>query len=248
MKLFIGSDYHLEILPPHLRNEYFFNECVSPEVRKNKDDLVFVMAGDLNSAADPKYIDIPFAFGDCVYTPGNHEYWGADMMHLDDSFSPDKVKVDLIDDVTFVSAPLFSDPEEHCSTLPDFSRIKYLGGPFTLQMHKALHKKNIEGMREVVQKHKKAVPTNKLVIVTHFLPLPQSIAPRWAGDKYTSYFHTDLTDLVAELDADLWVHGHTHDSFDYVAPNGKTRVICNPYGYPEHDHNPNYNPNLIVEI
>ncbi len=29
----------------------------------------------------------------------------------------------------------------------------------------------------------------------------------------------------------LWIHGHTHDSFDYVH-NG-TRVVCNPRGYCE---------------
>ena len=28
--------------------------------------------------------------------------------------------------------------------------------------------------------------------------------------------------------AQLWIHGHTHDSFDYVV-NG-TRVVCNPRG------------------
>ena len=28
---------------------------------------------------------------------------------------------------------------------------------------------------------------------------------------------------------DLWVHGHTHDSFDYVL--GWTQVVVNPYGY-----------------
>ena len=27
----------------------------------------------------------------------------------------------------------------------------------------------------------------------------------------------------------LWIHGHTHDSFDYFI-NG-TRVVCNPRGY-----------------
>ena len=30
----------------------------------------------------------------------------------------------------------------------------------------------------------------------------------------------------------LWVHGHTHDSFDYKV-NGHTRVVCNPRGYPQ---------------
>ena len=35
-------------------------------------------------------------------------------------------------------------------------------------------------------------------------------------------------DDVVEL-ADLWVHGHMHESFDY--PMGKCRVVCKPRGY-----------------
>jgi hypothetical protein len=47
---------------------------------------------------------------------------------------------------------------------------------------------------------------------------------------------------------DLWVHGHTHSSFDYKL--GKTRIICNPRGYPGTfgDMGNDFNPNLIVEI
>jgi hypothetical protein len=26
----------------------------------------------------------------------------------------------------------------------------------------------------------------------------------------------------------LWIHGHTHDSFDYLV--GPTRIVCNPKG------------------
>ena len=40
-------------------------------------------------------------------------------------------------------------------------------------------------------------------------------------------FASDLDRLMGK--AALWIHGHTHDSFDYVL-NG-TRVVCNPRGY-----------------
>jgi hypothetical protein len=45
--------------------------------------------------------------------------------------------------------------------------------------------------------------------------------------------------------------GHTHDSFDYML--GKSRVVCNPRGYPinrgtgEYE-NPKFNSQLIVEV
>ena len=47
--------------------------------------------------------------------------------------------------------------------------------------------------------------------------------------------------------ARLWIHGHTHDSFDYVV-NG-TRVLCNPRGYAKNgaNENPLFDANLIAE-
>jgi len=50
-------------------------------------------------------------------------------------------------------------------------------------------------------------------------------------------------------EVDLWLHGHTHNNFDYNV-NG-TRVVCNPMGYPhpfggwENNH---FDPGRMVEI
>jgi len=48
----------------------------------------------------------------------------------------------------------------------------------------------------------------------------------------------------------LWIHGHTHTSFDYRV--GNCRVLCNPRGYqaagrplPE---NAAFNPGLVVQV
>lgn len=64
-------------------------------------------------------------------------------------------------------------------------------------------------------------------------------------------FASDLDAMVSK--ADLWVHGHIHDSMDYRL--GKARVVCNPLGYPLSDsdgawfrENPMYDPNLVIEV
>jgi len=46
----------------------------------------------------------------------------------------------------------------------------------------------------------------------------------------------------------LWIHGHTHDSFDYLVRD--TRVVCNPRGYVKHDiqENASFDPALVVQI
>jgi predicted phosphodiesterase len=68
----------------------------------------------------------------------------------------------------------------------------------------------------------------KTVVVTHHLPSDKSVARRFEADPVCAAFASRLDDLVVQ--ADLWVHGHTHDSFDYAL--GSCRVVCNPRGYP----------------
>ncbi len=63
----------------------------------------------------------------------------------------------------------------------------------------------------------------KTVVVTHHLPHPRSIDPRYDGDALNPAFASRMTDLVEIGGADLWIHGHTHSSCDYLA--GGCRVV-----------------------
>ncbi len=89
----------------------------------------------------------------------------------------------------------------------------------------------------------------KTVVVTHHAPHRDSLAERFADDLASAGFVSHLTDLVGPP-IDLWIHGHTHTPFDYVA-NG-TRVVCNPRGYIDHRRNRLENPlfdwNKVVEV
>ena len=60
------------------------------------------------------------------------------------------------------------------------------------------------------------------------------------GARKTSY----LTELIERYQPTLWVHGHVHNSSDYLV--GKTRVLCNPHGYGT--ENPDFNGALVVEL
>lgn len=89
-----------------------------------------------------------------------------------------------------------------------------------------------------------------IVVVTHHAPHPLSIAPRWQDDALTPAFVSDLSSLIDLRQPTLWVHGHTHASFDYTIdhPEGtKTRVICNPHGYGPGE-NPAFRWDLVVEV
>lgn len=89
------------------------------------------------------------------------------------------------------------------------------------------------------QKLKENIST---VIITHFCPHLRSLHDKYCNSSCNSYFITDCSEFLGTVP--LWIHGHTHSSFDYQIEN--TRVICNPRGY--HTENKDYNNKCVVEI
>ncbi len=59
------------------------------------------------------------------------------------------------------------------------------------------------------------------------------------------HMHPYLDDLVQELNANFWIHGHVHHSADYFI--GCTSVVCNPRGYPDEPNN-EFRANFVVEL
>lgn len=99
-------------------------------------------------------------------------------------------------------------------------------------------------------------PDMKRVVVTHHFPHRGSIDPRFAGSALNVCFYNAWEDLIQEYQPNMFIHGHTHSSFDYM--EGKTRLICNPQGYPEKymvngevvtsSENPHFDPTLTIEV
>ena len=113
--------------------------------------------------------------------------------------------------------------------------------------------------------------TGKLVVVTHHAPIPSRchrLAPLDPGAELTddevlaAAYRSDLTSLMWPAPttdsqgymhpADLWVHGHTHESEDITI--GYTRIVSNAKGYgpwlPKHRtwDNPRFDLNFILEV
>jgi predicted phosphodiesterase len=110
----------------------------------------------------------------------------------------------------------------------------------------------------------------KLVVVTHHAPVPGSAAAAShrfgeAPDDDTMLDAAYRSDLMALMSpqpaadgraalrpADLWIHGHTHESFDRTV--GATRIVSNAKGYgpwPPRElvwDNPSFDENLVIEI
>ena len=67
------------------------------------------------------------------------------------------------------------------------------------------------------------------VVITHWPPTRDAIAPRLKGDGLNGYFVNDREDLVEDIGAQIWISGHVHNSYRAVV--GNTVLIGNPTGY-----------------
>lgn len=87
------------------------------------------------------------------------------------------------------------------------------------------------------------------VVVTHHGPHRQSLAPRFAGDWVSAAYISELPDSFFTVPT-LWMHGHTHTSFDYRVED--CRVLCNPRGYQQRrsggPENPAFDAALVVDL
>ena len=253
VKLNILSDLHLSL--------------GALEIPRNDADAV-ILAGDL---ARPREA-ISWASGfskPVLFVPGNHEFYGGSIAGAADELKQlcagtnirllDKGEV-IIDGVRFLGTTLWTDfmlfgegdertaaIREALGFMRDFSRIRIgaaAEAPFTPDASAALFKVQAEWLeRKLSEPH--AGPT---VVITHHAPSRKSIHPRFSDSLLNACFVSDAERLVDGGRACLWVHGHTHDSFDYFL-NG-ARVVCNPRGYAKDgvNENPLFDPNFLVEI
>jgi Icc-related predicted phosphoesterase len=83
------------------------------------------------------------------------------------------------------------------------------------------------------------------VVITHYLPSYQVVAPKYRGSELNRFFVCDLTELIEESRPPLWLYGHTHTpGFHQI---GETKLITNPYGYPQEPHK-DWNPKLVLNV
>ena len=261
MRIQLASDLHLELLGQ------WPGEClISPA----PDADVLVLAGDIHrgTAAIERFASWPVPV---LYLAGNHEFYDGSWETLRDELrrAAEGTAVHVLDDdavvidgVRFLGCTLWTDyrlpglplPETMAAAekfLLDHRRIVTASGPFRAQQALDEHERSRAWLaRELAIDA--SMPT---VVLTHHAPHAGSVHPRFAGSTINGAFISDLTELVEQ--ADLWLHGHAHDSFDYRV--GRCRVVCNPRGYAQNRHdvgsidelvfeNPGFGRELVIEV
>lgn len=194
--------------------------------------------------------------------PGNHEYYGADIDSFErlyglflGIFEP-KVTPMLMDSVILpdgtklIATTLWTDfhrgdPKTMLSfsQMLDPKRIRSGGDPLSSAKVSAMNRKAVAWLEKEM-----AAADGECIVMTHHAPSYRSIHPRFKdAGPINGCFSSDFTNLM-DPKVKVWVHGHTHDSFDYIA--NKTRILCNPLGYrmPHGRENDAFNPLLTFTI
>lgn len=259
MRILILSDLHHEVWREFAP---LFDTSVS------RPDVV-VLAGDIHTKVRaPSWAAAVFPHIPIIYIAGNHEFYGGALDKTNLAIQEECAGYSnvhyldcgekTINGVRFLGATLWTDfslfgPDQRISAMAqasdvmnDYRVIRIASEGYrrlrpidTAKLH-AEHRAWLARRLDMPF----AGPT---VVVTHMAPSRRSVAPDYASDPVSAAFASDVEDLVSK--ANLWIHGHTHTSFDYVI--GQCRVVANPLGYMTRGgtaENHSFNPNLIVEL
>jgi len=248
LKIHVMSDLHLEFA------------SFAPPV--SAADVV-VLAGDIGIGTEGiRWAKANFEMP-VIYVPGNHEYydevWNMDELLCAMRLEAEGSNVHMldrncleIDGTRFIGTTLWTDLHDQpfsgieCGVIDsDAYNIRVdVGEYFTGRVAQPLFEQNKRWLRTQLDE----AYDGATVAVTHHAPSANSLHPQYAGNPWNSCFITDMESFMGNS-VNLWVHGHTHNNFDYEV-NG-TRVICNPRGYPHPFggwENPAFDERLIVDV
>ena len=263
MKLRIASDLHSEFAR---KAESLDN--ILPVI-EDEANTVLVLAGDIIGYVNDKetvfvsewLTDLIERHYFTVYVPGNHEGYGSSynnahtfIQNLMQPYADDGKAAFLnnemvqVGDVMFYGTTLWTPLNAPMDTmyLGSIADLKVEG--FDFDKWRQYHNQSVYFLETAM-----AMDTDcKRVVVTHHAPSHMSIAPQYIGKRDNCGYASNQERFMLEHPIALWVHGHTHTSFDYTVDDYdevvRTRVICNPRGYMPEDLNRDYNPAMIVEV
>ena len=273
MLIRVNSDLHCEFWTYNKFEKQL--DAVIPPMEEDKQSIL-VLAGDVglfykyDSTIKPALSLLAKRFKHVLYVFGNHEFYNSCLLGqnkdilshrsvpknvhlLDDDYF-------ILDDVLFIGATLWTSFNNRNplsmyngeSKMNDFRCIKksISDTPYGRSINISAED-TVDYFDKSLSFIKSALTMDQFrnmgkVVITHHSPSLQSIHERYRGDLLNDAFSTDLSGFIIDYAPDVWIHGHTHDSYDYII--GKTNIICNPFGYHAVDVNKGYNSRLLIDL
>lgn len=201
-----------------------------------------------------------------IYIAGNHEYYGKKNTFPD---LQDKIRDECkesnihflenetveINGVTFLGCSLWTDFNLHKTPRLSMYDAEVMMNDYkVIKAHINKQRRKLRAI-DTLQAHQnsKACLSKQLtknnsttVIVTHHAPSNRSNAAKYRESAISAAFASNLEDFIKEYEPPLWIHGHMHNSSDYMLD--KTRVVCNPRGYSGFQLNRSFNPLLTIDL
>jgi Icc-related predicted phosphoesterase len=257
MKIHLISDIHLEFGDLPIYNDdgadvliMAGDICVLKDLKDYKEDCEIVgKRSQVASYVRSFFRRVCTLYPNVVYVMGNHEHYNG---CFDESY--DIVKNELcspnpnlhflekqtveIDGHLFIGSTLWTDFNdgdpismyEAKNRMNDYRIIRLAGESYrslTPDHTFKEHRESIKFMTKTMDSN----PDKPVVIVGHHAPSHKSVKPKYENDIHINgAYRSDLEWIMHNYpQIKLWVHGHTHEEFDYEVH--KTRVVCNPRGY-----------------
>lgn len=238
-----------------------------PTLRGTVDGVI--LAGDISSGLDSmayarhiaRLLDAP-----AVLIAGNHEYYGQIMepylenMRTQTDDEVHFLEADMIEiaGARILGTTLWSDYalNEHMHVraihdmrklMNDYRRIKRISKSrgtrkIDTRLILARHVAHRNWLSDELSKPF-AGPS---IVVTHHAPSRRSLEGHDTNRIVAAAYASNLDNFIEARKIDVWIHGHIHESRDYMI--GSTRIISNPYGYRDDNVNPNFDPSFVLEI
>jgi predicted phosphodiesterase len=253
------SDIHLE-----------FDDSFVPKKLDTDPETVLVLAGDIHigTKAIPWIKKFNERFKAIIYIPGNHEFYKHSIINLVkkmkdkvDELGMDNVFVlqnetKEIDGFHFIGTTLWTG-FDNCDQLAmynaelwmmDYKNIRIgpvPGNPYQMKL-KPVH------TAAEHQRAKEFITTElgkgyeRNVVITHHIPSYNLIDKKYGIDVMSHSYASNLDDIIADNDIDLWIYGHSHSC--RVEEHASTLFVQNCRGYFGHDLARGFNDGLIVEL
>ena len=246
MKVRLLSDLHLEFGPFHPG----FGD-------------VLILSGDICVVEDYKRYHKFFqqcveGYNKVFYTLGNHEYYSGKWESTEKKLrSKLPAGITLLNNQSefyngwhFVGAPLWANFKGANSAemsicekgMSDYHVITKRGRPIKPMDTLTEHMDTVEWLG-------KCIPSliGPVFVFTHHAPSMKSVANNYRSEEVTGAYATDMEHFITQnSNISIWAHGHIHESHNYMV--GKCNVISNPRGYDGYELNPNFNPNMNIDL
>jgi predicted phosphodiesterase len=257
MKVKVWSDLHLEF------RDYMFDH-IHLEHPDDK-ETILLLAGDISTGitAMPFVEEMCKHFKYVLIIHGNHEYYDNDFektvkdwQDWESEGSPKNFHFlyndqRILDGVRFLGGTMwtnFSDGDPIVmgaarQQMSDYSYIRNQGICITPQF---ILNENAKFMKFLLKRFEEPFdgPT---VVMSHHSPGNELKRRGRLGDKIGPCYFANIEEMIGNSNVvKLWVHGHTHNSWDYTI--NETRVICNPYGYWGRATNKEFDRKITFEI